>query len=479
MSSNLNMSLFNTKIFNVSSIEMLILYGITISGILVNLLTMLYLLIIAAYRMKSSCFLFHHCLICLTLSILCLPYSLSFLNYSIRCNYLANIQVTCVTAQLLNMAAMVASEAYRFEDLIHQDTPPEKDTQIINQHQHNHYQYQLKQSNKSTISCGCLSFGILIIWFSSVILHLGITMIGSESKSYYDSDSRYCNFLIRDIRGYVLTLMWIIIIVFSLIITLRYIHKILGEVSLKRRNNQPLLSLAILGQSHGQSIASRDILMQQIEQRLKLNILLIIIFIIFWFPLFILTLFNIKFELHKQILRYLMLLAWSNSSVSPLTYLLLLPKCSDLCRLCCRKDRSSTYDSLTSYYNRIGDRFHDIGKWDQIKTDQFKTKNNNSKKIKQYLNENENENENENDNEHENETDDYLNKINSFKLNKFNKISSDYSDESHTKSNSIIVKEMQLNDSDSSSLTTVTTKQQHHQLSSNGLIVTSNKRTHF
>jgi hypothetical protein len=65
------------------------------------------------------------------------------------------------------MAAMVASEAYRFEDLIHQERSNDK----IN-HQ-NHYQYQLKQSNQSTISCGCLSFGILIIWFSSVILHLG------------------------------------------------------------------------------------------------------------------------------------------------------------------------------------------------------------------------------------------------------------------------------------------------------------------
>jgi hypothetical protein len=128
-------------------------------------------------------------------------------------------------------------------------------------------------------------------------------MIGSESKSYYDSDSHYCNFIITDIRGYVLTLMWIIITIFSLIITIRYIHKMLNEISCKRRHNQPLLSLSILGQSHGQSIASRDILMQQIEQRIKLNIFLIILFIIFWFPLFILTLSDIKFKLHKQILR--------------------------------------------------------------------------------------------------------------------------------------------------------------------------------
>jgi hypothetical protein len=194
------------------------------------------------------------------------------------------------------MAAMVASEAYRFEDLIHQDNTKENNS-------HQHFQYQLKQSNKSTISCGCLSFGIIIIWFSSVILHLGITMIGSESKSYYDDKGKNCNFIIRDIRGYVLTLMWIIITIFSLIITIRYIKKVLDEVSSKRRDNQPLLSLTILGQSHGQSIANKDILMQQIEQRIKLNIILIILFIIFWFPIFIVTLCDIKFNIDQFIIR--------------------------------------------------------------------------------------------------------------------------------------------------------------------------------
>ncbi|CAF1576456.1 unnamed protein product, partial [Rotaria sordida] len=85
-------------------------------------------------------------------------------------------------------------------------------------------------------------------------------------------------------------------------ITIRYIHKILTEVSSKRRHNQPLLSLSIIGKHHGQTIATRDIIMQQIQLRIKLNILLIILFIIFWFPLFIVTLCNIKFKIRQQIL---------------------------------------------------------------------------------------------------------------------------------------------------------------------------------
>jgi len=366
MSSNVNMSLSSemsrdSSSLNIRSIEKYVLYGIGISGITINILIMIYLLLITSYKMKSSCFFFHHCLICLILSILCIPYSLSLDNHSIKCEYLANIQVTCVTCQLLNISAMVASEAYRFEDLIHSETNNKRQPTQTTTYFDNEIKNEKKQS-KSTISCGCLSFGIITIWFSSVILHLGITMIGSEKKSYYEFNEKYCYFIIRDIRGYVLTLMWIIITIFSLIITIRYIRKILAEVSKARRLNEPLLSLAIIGQSHGKSIANKDLLMQQIQCRIQLNILLIVLFIVFWFPLFVVTLVDIKFQINDLIVRYLFLFAWLNSSISALTYLFFFDQFS----FSFRRKRLTTYDSLTSYYNRIGDRFHDIGKAEQI-----------------------------------------------------------------------------------------------------------------
>ena len=126
--------------------------------------------------------------------------------------------MTCVTAQLLNMAAMVASEAYRFEDLIHQDNSKDQTyfIDIFNMNIKN----QLNQQSHVVV----FHLELIVIWFSSIILHLGITMIGSESKSFYDDKGKYCYFLIRDIRDYALTLMWIIITIFSLIITIRYIY---------------------------------------------------------------------------------------------------------------------------------------------------------------------------------------------------------------------------------------------------------------
>jgi hypothetical protein len=170
-----------------------------------------------------------------------------------------------------------------------------------------------------------------------------------------------------------------------------------------------------------------------------------------------------------------LLFAWSNSSISPLTYILLLPKCSDLCSLCFEKKRSSTYDSLTSYYNRIGDRFHDIGKWDQFQIEE-EPKHVHKSSAKQLTT-----NQNDIDSEDFNKTDfrrkNRINfKENSFKLREINSSSSN---ECQSKTNSIIVKEIPFIQDSTSSLSSLTTitNQQHHL--PNGLIVTSSKQRHL
>jgi hypothetical protein len=138
---------------------------------------------------------------------------------------------------------------------------------------------------------------------------------------------------------------------------------------------------------------------------------------------------------------------------------LLLPKCSDLCSLCCSKNRSSTYDSLTSYYNRIGDRFHDIGKWDQLNKEEEQQQINKTKK--NHLSRTTTQTEDETDN---------FNSYDHFKLKQF---------KSSNKNNSLFVKEISNNQDDTSSLSSLTTitNKQHHL--SNGLLVTTNKHTNL
>jgi len=138
---------------------------------------------------------------------------------------------------------------------------------------------------------------------------------------------------------------------------------------------------------------------------------------------------------------------------------LLLSKCSDLCSLCCSKNRSSTYDSLTSYYNRIGDRFHDIGKWDQL----------NKEEEQQQINKNKKNHLSRTTTQTEDETD-HFNSYDQFKLKQF---------KSSNQNNSLFVKEISNNQDDTSSLSSLTTitNKQHHL--SNGLLVTTNKHTNL
>ncbi|CAF0784183.1 unnamed protein product [Didymodactylos carnosus] len=366
---------------DVSPIEIYMLYIIGGFGVLTNLLTILSLLIIRTFRTKHSCFLFHHCLIGLTESILCIPFAMSyFMNKKnslekmiIPCDSLGHTHLACVTAQVLNIVAMVALEAYRFEDLVHQESATPLATTTVSaktrqaEHQlyetRNHHHQQRKSSVfKSTISCSCLIFGIVIIWCSSIILHLGITWIGSEAKIYYHSVHYYCSFIITDVRGYVLYLMWIIITLCSLIITIRYIRKVYIEVKQKRKHDAPLLSLSII--KEGIDIANNALVLQQILQRITAYNFIIALFIISWFPLFIVTLCNTKFGI-PQLLRIFLLIAWSNSSVSPLCYTLLIPKFGDQCLPCIKGDNRNQYDTMKSYYNRVGDRFHDLGLWEE------------------------------------------------------------------------------------------------------------------
>ncbi|CAF1204040.1 unnamed protein product [Didymodactylos carnosus] len=358
---DLHLSSIARTLNGVGSIEIYMLYAIGGFGILTNLFTIFCLIIIRTFRTKHSCFLFHHCLIGLTESILCIPFAMSyFMNQKnspekmiIHCDSLGHIHLACVTAQVLNIVAMVALEAYRFEDLLHHESTTslatstsaktqQDEQQLYHAQDHHHHNQPQRKSSvfKSTISCSCLIFGIVIIWCSSIILHLGITWIGSEAKIYYHTDHRYCNFIIREERGYVLYLMWIIITLCSLIITIRYIRKVYVEVKQKRKKDAPLLSLSII---KGVDIANKALIMQQILQRITAYNVIIALFIFFWFPLFIVTLCD----------------------TNPLCYTLLIPKFSDLCLPCIRDDKRNQYDTMKSYYNRVGDRFHDLGMWEE------------------------------------------------------------------------------------------------------------------
>jgi hypothetical protein len=66
---------------------------------------------------------------------------------------------------------------------------------------------------------------VLMIWLTSIILHLGITLIGIDSKQFYNNAIRNCFFIIDDRRTYILYVMWIIVTLTSIILIVKYVIK--------------------------------------------------------------------------------------------------------------------------------------------------------------------------------------------------------------------------------------------------------------
>jgi len=158
------------------------------------------------------------------------------------CEIIGGLYVTMVTATVLNIAAMTACEAYRFEDLIQEQntifnssdkTQTLKDAKKHLNNNINNLQSQDINSN-GTGSYTCVIFGLFMIWMSSIILHLGMTLIGSDAKQFYNHKVRNCFLVIGDQQTYILYIMWILLTIVSLILTIIYVKRIYADISKKK-----------------------------------------------------------------------------------------------------------------------------------------------------------------------------------------------------------------------------------------------------
>lgn len=581
--------------------DAIVLSIITIIGLVANGFTMIKILTKNSLRKVTNMFLLHHCAINFLQSTLCIPFIIALLTNSKKlkgCEIFGGAFVTMVTASILNIAAMVAAEAYQFEDIIVKSQnikstlfegnnsdndddmyySPKKANQNkslytaakFSRSYHNGIIYdnnesvtfktaastgdipaessrlsisnnQFNSENISTASCSCAIFGVIMIWLASIILHLGITLIGSDSKQFYNHAIRNCFFIIGDRRTYILYIMWISVTLISIALIIKYVIKIYKDVSkhkrlnassflklnsiisrnqekidyysyfiLKNANNidlkrfntdnnsntnsscydfvniknngsantkriayykQKTHSLPLTNrinnsnnnynvnnnhasennhqlksyddddddndkidirsskkinesknntishlkfpdkikkmkfrslscsshninsvnnnkniskhqkfserttsflkrQRHQQNITKQKYkrnydIIKQILQKIKIQFIVVIFFILCWLPLFITVSLDARFEVSPTVYRYLTILACSNASITPFCYLtILIPKINKFCFPCLRtdgkrsKNKSKLYDAMTNYYDKLGDRFH-------------------------------------------------------------------------------------------------------------------------
>ena len=490
--------------------DAIVLCLLTSLGIFGNLLTIISILTRKYLRKVINMFLMHHCFINLTQCLLFIPFIIALLNEAQTlkgCEILGGTFVTMVTANVLNIAAMTACEAYRFEDFLQQNNKNEIESIILRKNVNSNIDkietsisFEKKSSkknsnnnfyhgtnNNSTASYACVIFGLIMIWLSSIILHLGITLIGSDSKQFYNNAIRNCFFAIGDRQTYILYIMWILLTSVSLALTIIYVKKIYKDVLNRKKINSKFFvmtpsfyqrniskrisskeyaksreihkveskinpkhlvskSLSLLHYtnlngnyeeknkfknseidnkkyyyySHSTSDLSnsnsyllnqknsydkncpsyiyrvnssgkeeqircstryliglfksekdnskrRYDFIKQILQRIKIQFLVIKLFILCWIPLFFTVAIDARFEVSPAIYRYLTIIAFSNSSITPYCYLtILLPCINKYCFSCLRTDgkqsikKTNFYDEIEKYYEKLGNRFNNL-----------------------------------------------------------------------------------------------------------------------
>lgn len=239
-----HLSKFNSQIYEATkhkSIyfnDAIALTVITLLGIFGNLAMVLSIMLRKSLRKVVNMFLMHHCFINLVQCCLFIPFIMALLKDSemLRgCELLGGAFVTMVTANVLNISAMTACEAYRFEDFVQEQNSTGNRSLFFGRSKPKSSKSRRSVKAHSTASFACVIFGLVMIWLASIILHLGITLIGSDSKQFYNHAIRNCFFAIGDKQTYILYLMWIILTTVSLVLTLIYVKKIYRDIS-ERKN---------------------------------------------------------------------------------------------------------------------------------------------------------------------------------------------------------------------------------------------------
>ncbi len=221
---------------------------------------------------------------------------------NVLCSFLGSSYVVLVTTSAFNLLALVMNEAYQFYDLV--------------------------MSIKDSRNCCCVIFGIFTLWFSSIIMNLGVAFIPGN-PSYDRKEDRHCIFVYGITRNYVLHMLWIVLVSMAIGCTIFYIRKLHLDIKSSSYYRMPTLIRATVTIDTNVRTASQrrqsqfrekhhvNHIVHVTKKKLVLLILLVSVFIIFWYPLFTLTATDPDMGVSREVYKVLTLLAWSNASATP------------------------------------------------------------------------------------------------------------------------------------------------------------------
>jgi len=229
----------------------------------------------------------------------------------------------------------------------------------------------------------CVVFGMFMIWFASITINLGPTFLSgalaANSESHLNKPS--CPLIQGPFRHYVLNVLWIFINLLCVLLTMYHLYKLYKDLS---RSNLEAVRVATLvttmisvqspergvvqnghhGNGHPPSESARiKSYLAKLERegiaRVKMFIVITIAYLIFWGPLFLVTLFSYtdyKTEDPSTSHEVTLHVAFVHAFVNPTLFLVLhkgLRKAT-LDLLCCNFRSSSTPNSAQNGHALAG-----------------------------------------------------------------------------------------------------------------------------
>jgi len=155
----------------------------------------------------------------------------------------------------------------------------------------------------------CMAFGLFMIWFASVTVNLGPTFLSGALAANADTvmEEPSCPLVQGPYRHYVLNAIWIFINSLSIMLTVYHLHKLYKDSTRTAMENMRInrlysanggpdyQDLIVVSPSKGLRVERQMMAMEEegINQ-VKMFVIITLAYLIFWGPLFVVTLANIS-----------------------------------------------------------------------------------------------------------------------------------------------------------------------------------------
>jgi len=273
-----------------------LLTSLGILGITANIILISVICCRRSFKSWSNGLLFHQAIVDLTRSAILIPLGQSIYQCQpvTKCSLVETTFLLLVTVSTVNLLSVVLNDA---------PILPEEDDEDVTS--------LLKDSPQ------CIAFGLFMIWFASVTVNLGPTFLSGALAANAGAvmDEPSCPLVQGPYRHYVLNAIWILINLLCIMLTIYHLRKLYRDFTksnIEALRVHRLFSAAIKEESH--QMRTRDSDCEDLLQvsppqsvkiqsyirhletegisRVKMFIVITTAYLIFWGPLFLVTLVN-------------------------------------------------------------------------------------------------------------------------------------------------------------------------------------------